>query len=129
MNETNVSRDIMLAIGAKCRDVRIFRNNVALAWVGKTISNKDGVLKLANARPLHAGLCPGSSDLIGWKKTTITPDMVGKEVAIFLAIEVKKSSKSTASEGQLNFLEQVKKNGGIGIITVTADEAIRLLEK
>jgi hypothetical protein len=36
-----------------------------------------------------ASLCKGSADLIGYRTITITPDMVGQQVAVFTSIEVK----------------------------------------
>lgn len=60
-----------------------------------------------------------SSDLIGITKVTITPEMVGKTVAIFTAIEVKKedwnhNKKLDKREtAQFNFIQWVNENGGI----------------
>jgi hypothetical protein len=55
---------------------RLFRNNT-------------GTLKDQHGRPVQFGLCKGSADLIGWKQVTVTPEMVGQQVAVFLSIEVK----------------------------------------
>lgn len=61
-----------------------------------------------------------SSDLIGITQVLITPDMVGKVVGIFTAIEVKKEAwnenkKLDAHEtAQLNFINWVKSLGGLG---------------
>ena len=38
---------------------------------------------------VHFGLPTGSADLVGWTPVTITPDMVGKTVAVFSSVEVK----------------------------------------
>lgn len=80
-----------------------------------------------NARPLHAGLCKGSSDIIGWMSVLITPGMVGKKTAVFLALEVKKNTKATSE--QLNFVDRVRAAGGIAGIVHSEDEAKALLAK
>jgi hypothetical protein len=58
---------------------------------------------------------PGGSDLIGWTSRTVTPDMVGKKIAIFTAVEVKTATGRT-SEAQRNFLQAVETAGGIAVI-------------
>lgn len=88
---------------------RVFRNNV-------------GVATAPNGAVIRYGLCNGSSDLIGWKTVTITSDMVGKSVALFVAVEVK-SLKGRASSEQKNFIERVKQSGGIAGIVKNEAEA------
>jgi len=120
--ETNLVRRVMLTLG-KNPNIRIFRNNVGKAWIGTskmfnkptTVNVKSGDVLIQNARFFEAGLCPGSSDLIGLQTVKITPEMVGKEVAIFVAIEVKLPSGSIQGN-QISFLEMVNKLGGKGII-------------
>lgn len=119
MKETNIMKLIQLA--ASKLGVRIFRNNVGMGWIGESqrFSRKTPVMcnagdvLIRNARPLHAGLCEGSSDLIGWTKKQVTPDMVGKPVAVFTAIEAKKSERARVTAAQLNFISQVRQAGGI----------------
>ena len=108
---------------------RLFRNNTAKAWAGKIfrspmpmsvrIDPTDVVVR--NAYPIDAGLCKGSSDLIGWKTITITPDMIGKKIAVFTAIEVKYGLTKTTEEQQ-NFIDQVKLAGGEAKIIYGANE-------
>lgn len=124
--ESNISKEIQLA--ASRERAILFRNNTAMGWLGERIAYpKAGYVLLRNARPLHAGLCKGSSDLIGWKKVVITRDMVGKEVAIFTAVEVK-SAKGRASADQVNFINQVRTSGGISGIARSSDEVSGLLK-
>lgn len=123
--ETRQLHLIMLAV-SKANAV-VFRNNVAMAWAGQVITRSNGMVTIDNARPLHAGLCEGSSDLIGWKSTTVTPDMVGRPVAIFVAIEVK-AGKGRATKEQLNFIQRVRDAGGIAGIARTPEEARNLME-
>jgi len=57
-----------------------------------------------------------SSDLIGIKRVVVTPDMVGREVGIFLAVEVKAPgwvySGSKREEAQRAFGNIVTSHGG-----------------
>jgi hypothetical protein len=108
MEENNILKTILLKLPASAR---LFRNNVALGWVGSMTKKVFDKVILSNARPLHAGLCKGSSDLIGWTSVEITPEMVGKKIAVFTAIEVK-TNTGRPSKDQLNFIEVVKSSGG-----------------
>lgn len=131
MSEGNVQRDIQIT--ASKEGAVTFRNNVALAWVGKaqkiaetmSIRVHPGDVVIRGARPLHAGLIKGSSDLIGWKSTIITPEMVGEKFARFLAVEVKLTTDLTPE--QRNFIEQVNRAGGLAGVAYSADDARALL--
>jgi len=101
--ETNVSTSIQLA--ASSQQSRLFRNNV-------------GLFTTLTGDKIRTGLGKGSSDLIGWTIKKVTQDMVGKNVAIFTAVEVKKEgyvfpkTPNETLKGQINFVNQVKKSGG-----------------
>jgi hypothetical protein len=129
MNETNLTRLIMLAI-SKIPGAKIFRNNTGQAWQGETGRQwQEGghrYMIIKDPRPLHAGLCVGSSDLIGWRTLEITPEMVGTKVAIFTAIEVK-TEKGRATPEQVNFLQVVRDSGGIAGIARNEREALDLV--
>ena len=126
MKELNIQKSIMLAVS---KYSRMFRNNVGTGWVGKVSATKDGGKYIKDARPLKAGLCTGSSDLIGWTTKTITPEMVGCKVAIFTAIEVKKNSKSVTSPEQINFIQRVKIDGGFAGIARSDEDAVLIVNK
>lgn len=112
MNETDILQTIRLAVGSRY-DCRIWRNNT-------------GAFKDERGRLVQFGLCPGSSDLIGYRSVEITPDMVGKRVAVFAALEVK-TPTGKATPAQLAFLDKVKADGAIGGIVRSSDEAIALI--
>ena len=105
MKESDISRGIRIALSLL--GARVFVNTV-------------GLFETVDGRIIHAGLCVGSSDLIGW-----THD--GR----FLAIEVKipggksKTNKKRL-EGQKNFIYQVNRSGGVAFFADSADEAVRL---
>ena len=109
-NEGAVQNRIRLALSRGA--TRLFRNNT-------------GALKDATGRLVHFGLCKGSSDLIGWKTVTITPEMVGQEIAVFCALEIKDKGKATVL--QRHFISVVHDAGGISGVARSVDEAERIL--
>lgn len=122
MKEGNIQAEIAMEL-SKQPNIRVFRNNVGKAWVGKVIHRDDKTVTIANYRILHAGLCEGSSDLIGIKSVVITPDMVGQTVGIFLGVEVK-TPTGRPSKMQLAFRAFVNKFGGKCEIVRNSCEAL-----
>lgn len=125
LKETDVQKLVRLALSS-VRSV-MFRNNVAKAWVGQIVKQDAQTITLAYYRPLSAGLHKGSPDLIGWTSVQITPDMVGKTLAVFTAVECKSQSGRISKE-QLNFIEVVQKAGGRAGIARDGNEAINLVK-
>lgn len=132
MTEQELQQRILLACGRG--DSRLFRNNVALGWVGQpqvirqpvTLQLQPGDVVIRNARPLHAGLCPGSADLIGWRTITITPDIVGHPIAVFTSIEVK-APRGRASAEQLAWDATVRRAGGLSGIARSVEDGHGIL--
>lgn len=129
MREQNIQQKIRLALG---RISTMFRNNVGTGWQGRSGPIKqtaDGgkYLVIQDPRPLNAGLCKGSSDLIGWTTREITPEMVGRKVAIFTAIEVK-SANGRATKEQINFIRQLTEAGGIAGIARDGEAAVHIVK-
>lgn len=121
MTETNLMRSIMA--GVSLPGTRIFRQNVGTGWTGDVQRLTDGSILIRNPRPLQAGLCKGSSDLIGWRSLDVTPEMIGRRLAVFLAIEVK-APRGRATDEQTNFLARVKNAGGLAGIARSVDDAL-----
>lgn len=96
-------------------DVRLWRNNVG-AW------------PLPGGGWLRYGLCTGSADFVGLKTIEITPGMVGKRVAVFLAIESKAPGKD-AEAHQQTWLDEVRDAGAIAGVARNAQEAEELLAR
>lgn len=113
MTHQDLQKQLQLA-ASKSRKTTLFPNRVGKGWVGQLVSFVGGKLTLANARPLEAGFGTGSSDLIGVTRVAITPEMVGRTVAVFTAVEVK-VGKDRLSKEQKQFLELVKAWGGIAL--------------
>lgn len=112
--ETPIQKRIMLACGT-LPSVRVFRNNTGVAFAGEVAIENPPLITLRNYRRIKYGLCNGSSDLIGWETITITPDMVGRKLARFVALEVKAPTGRTTAD-QKNFINQVNEAGGMGTI-------------
>ena len=74
---------------------------------------------------MQFGLCKGSADLIGWTSRTITPEMVGQQVAIFTSIEVKTPTGRIRPE-QKTWLDAVVKAGGIAAVARSVADCERL---
>ena len=109
-SEQRIQQEIRIACGTG--DTRLFRNNT-------------GTLRDQNGRPVQFGLCKGSADLIGWKRVTITPDMVGTTVAVFVSIEVKTATGRLRPEQQ-QWLDAVQAAGGIAGVARSVQDAIGL---
>lgn len=122
--ETDIMKRIQVALtnlGAGA--IVTFRNNTGTGWTGNEIDKgKAGAIIIRDARPLHAGLCKGSPDLVGWHSMVITPEMVGRRVAVFVGIEVKKPG-GRLSKDQRHFLEAAWKAGAVAGVARSAAEA------
>jgi hypothetical protein len=130
MKERDIQDAIRLALAQL--GATMFRQNTGLGWTGEVFRvpafrmvamNARDVL-IRNARPLHAGLHKGSSDLCGWYPVTITPEMVGRRVAVFSGVEVK-SERGRVSDDQEIFLGRLREDGGISVVARSVDDAIR----
>lgn len=113
--EKDVER-ILILHASQCGST-LFKNEVGAAWRGKMSKAESRLpnrLVLTECCQIKYGLCNGSSDLIGWTPITITPDMIGKKIAVFTAIEVKKNKRGSygATDGQKLFINAVRRNGG-----------------
>ena len=128
MKESAVSSHIRLA-AAEC-GLDLWRNNV-------------GSLPDERGRWIRYGLCNDSkalgdrvksSDLIGSTPLVITPDMVGKVVAVFTAIETKPSTwvfrqSDKRAIAQNAFHDIVRRNGGFAGFARSIEEFKRIVGK
>lgn len=107
---------------------RLFRNNVGTGFQGKHSFLEDGTLLLQYPRRIKFGLCVGSSDIIGFKSVTITPEMVGENVAVFCALETK-SDDGKVTTDQSGFIEMVQTMGGLAGVVRESKDAEWILKK
>lgn len=135
MKETALMHHVMLAltkIGA-----RLLRNNRGDAWMGNAMPIRlDGMVHvqpgdvvIRNARRVSFGVGGnGGSDLIGFVPYTVKPSDVGRELAIFAAVEVKTDTGRVSAE-QRSFLAAIETAGGIAVVArdpeKAADEVMR----
>lgn len=130
MSEHITQQRILLACGSG--PVRLWRNNVGTGWAGQatkiTSGNRQAIAQalrpgdvvIRQGRPLHAGLCVGSSDLIGYRQVD--------GVAQFVALEVK-SATGRATAQQVQFLEHITSAGGCAGIVRSVEDAQSVLER
>jgi hypothetical protein len=74
----------------------------------------------------------GVSDLIACVPVVITPEMVGKRIGVFTAIETKKINDKTAKErkeSQGKFIARVQALGGIATIARSTQDVDAAIEK
>jgi hypothetical protein len=135
MKEASIQN--LIRIAAAKHGCTLFRNTIG---AGIIIRHKNNSIRLKIIRAVIAlvekmggsayytsfGLCPDSADLIGIKRTVITQEMVGCIIGVFTAPEVKIPGKYATPE-QENFLEFVRKNGGIAGVVHSPEEVISLL--
>lgn len=128
MSEHITQQQILLACGSG--SVRLWRNNVGTGWAGQATKVTSGNLRaiaaglrpgdvvIRQGRPLHAGLCVGSSDLIGYRQVD--------GVAQFVAIEVK-SERGRPTAEQTQFLNHIQAAGGCAGIARNVGDAHTIL--
>jgi len=122
--ETAIQNACLLRMSAS--GATVFRQNTGQLWAGRVVARDHGRIVLDDARLVRAGLCTGSSDIIGWRPTVVTADMVGSTIAVFVAAEVKTENGKPTKE-QANFVNAVLRDGGIAGIVRSPEDAERLI--
>jgi hypothetical protein len=69
----------------------------------------------------------GTSDVIGLHSITITPEMVGCRIAVFVAIEAKDRARLTPA--QRAYLTIIHEAGGIAGVAHSVDEAQQIIAR
>ena len=126
MSTPEQKASLLVRLRANQRGCRLMKNNTGVAYDQFN-------------RPVFFGLDnegkKGPDDIrtpdwVGWHNVLITPEMVGKSIPVFTAIDAKKLgfkrkdsySKGTREFGQNKFFQQVKKvNGVAGFASCSAD--------
>lgn len=86
----------------------LFRNNTGM------------FLTLDGERKVQAGLGKGTCDFIGWKTIIVTPDMVGRKIAVFTAVEGK-TPDGVLTDEQKHFIHMVRLAGGFAFVVRSED--------
>jgi len=110
----------------------LFRANVGTGYQGSgkpvrtpypiTVNLNPGDVLLRAARPFDTGLPVGFHDVFGWSEVTITPDMVGQTVAMFVSFDTK-SETGKGSPEQIAFANAVIRSGGRSGFARSVDQA------
>lgn len=117
MTESELQNAVRLALG-RHPSVRLYRNEVGQARHEDPVSGRTRVVRY--------GLCPGSSDLIGWRRVLITPEHVGSQIAQFVAIELKAATGRVSTE-QRQFIDLVNRWGGVAGVARSVEDAEALI--
>lgn len=114
-----------------------WRANVGRAWTSNevykirgamavTFRLEEGDMVLRNARPFDTGLPKGFTDLFGMTFLTITPEMVGKTIAVYTGLEAK-GPGGRLSEFQGYHHDIIRKAGGIVGTFRSPEEAVAIV--
>lgn len=120
---TDLTRRILLLSDEQ---TKLFRNNVGHGWQGADFTIRGGRLVGGVARNTAFGLAVDSHDIIGLKAITITPDMVGRTVPVFVSIEAK-VGRDRLTAGQRSFLDMIKGCGGLTGVARCVEDAEDIL--
>lgn len=133
MRETPNLKAMWLSATAAVRAVgaalTLFRTNSGAAWLagaGKPQRLANGDVLVPGGRPVALGFglvdgkaVPGQADLNGFLSVVVTPQMVGKRLAVFAALEGKRTEGGRTSDDQINYIAQVRAAGGIAGVANT----------
>lgn len=122
MKESLLQRDVRLKLG-RADGVAAFRNNVGQA---EFVSPQGLVQRVSY------GLCVGSSDIIAVVSLVITPEMVGKTLGRFTAIELKAIGARTEPKRAANqqmFRDLINQRGGYAEVLNDVSALDGLLER
>jgi hypothetical protein len=125
MTEAQIQAEILRALCCRT-DVRLFRNSCGVGWSGQLVSRIGDRVTLVNARPVRYGLTPGSADLIGWQQIAVTPEMIGRKLAVFASIEVK-AERGRLTPQQDNWRSVLQSAGGAAGVARGVAEAAAIL--
>lgn len=128
MSEKSIQSEIHAKLASR-PDIRLFRNNIGMAYQGRVVSKSENVIVIEQYRHIKYGLQnPGGHDLIGWKSITITPEMVGKKIAVFASVECKNGKSGKPSDEQTAFQNAVIHFGGISGLARSLQDAEKIFE-
>lgn len=129
MTESEKAIQNQVLLEASRLGARVFRNNVGSAWMGDAVRHADGTVVIKHARRVVFGIPgEGGADLLGWYPYVVKPQDVGRQVALFTALEIKKIDGRVTPE-QRQFLEIVAAAGGIAGVVRNPLELRELFSK
>jgi len=106
----------------------LFRNDCGVGYHGGILKKTTGGKRIViDPKIFSYGLCPGSGDFIGWIPIVITPDMVGRKVAVFSSVEVK-TEHDRLSDRQRVWNRAINRDGGIAEVWQEKNGVIRVIK-
>lgn len=124
-SEAEVTDEVI--IESSKHGMRLFRNNSGSFIDSRGVPVRFG---LGNISKRFNKLMK-TSDYIGWTPVVITPEMVGKTVAVFTALEIKeadwKYSGDEREVAQKKFIDLVNNSGGIASFIKSVDQVKQMV--
>ena len=124
MTEHQIQNNVREVL-AYYHDLNIFRANVGKGYLCHKINNPNGSAGFTTPRWFDTGLPVGFPDLFGYKVITITPEMVGKKLPWFLAMECK-TPKGKLRPEQAAMLQRFDNDGCLNAVIRSVEDAIIL---
>ncbi len=138
MSEAIIQRRVWMSLGAGIS--RIFRLNTGMGWISALGPRgvhhlPDGSVRIEQARPIALGLgspngrpVAGAADLVGWTPKRITPEHVGRQVAVFTSVEVKAARRGCVRAKQHAWRDALLRDGAIAAVARSPEEAHAAVE-
>ena len=106
---TKLLKETLIELGKRFVTGRFFRNEVGEGWF---FPPWEKMFNPEDKRYLRYGLAPDTPDLIGFTAVVVTPEMIGKTLAVFTGYEIK-TGNAVQTSGQKNFQKVLESFGGI----------------
>lgn len=131
VDEGILSRALVMAADKGWRMSRNYHSILFTGRVSEEYESSAGhVVTLIGARRIRTGLfAPGGSGSMGWQSITITPDMVGKRVAVFTAIDPCQGGIKTLPAQARAFLRSLVNAGGRSYVVSPAGGGVVNMEE
>jgi len=134
MKESDIQAIIRKALTAGKRG-KFFRINVGTGVTGKKewitkekkVSVYPGDVVVRGARTFDTGAPVGFSDLIGVTPVTVTEQMIGQVLGVFVAIE-NKTDTGIVSPEQEKFIKNIRSVGGRAGVARCAEDALKIVD-
>ena len=101
-------KESLIELGKRFKTTIAFRNEVGEGWFFPPWTK---FFEKENARYLKYGLAPDTPDIISFESVVITPEMVGKKIAVFAGYEIK-TGNAVQTVGQKNCEKILLEAGG-----------------
>lgn len=124
MSENQVKDQIKLL--SQEYKLALFSNPVGTGWVGKFIGFDGSTALILGGHRISFGLHEGSPDQCGWLPVKITPEMVGKTVAVFVGFEAKDGRNKPELE-QVQFIDRLIADGAIAGVCYSGEDARKVI--